>query len=100
MRPKLPTCLTSRRAQRASTLRSDPLITALIPFVILFILPFWGPLVMAAGSVVALIYFGLTIDFKPGPLDPRGTLVKAGLTFLIVALSLVVIFMIVQSLFR
>jgi hypothetical protein len=98
MRPKLPTCLTSQRAEGASTSRSDPLITALIPFVILFILPYWGPLVMAAGSVVALIYLRLTMDYKAGLLDPRGARVKAGLTFLIVALSLVVIFMIVRSL--
>jgi len=54
---------------------------------------------MAAGSVVALIYLRLTMDFKAGLLDPRGTRVKAGLTFLIVALSLVVIFTMVRSRF-
>jgi phosphoribosylformylglycinamidine (FGAM) synthase PurS component len=53
---------------------------------------------MAAGSVVALIYLRLTIDVKPGLLDPRGTRVKAGLTYLTVTLSLVVIFTIVRSL--
>jgi hypothetical protein len=68
------------------------MITALIPFVILFILPYYGSLVMAAGSIVALIYLRLTMDFKPGPFDPRGTRVKAGLTLVIVALSLVIIF--------
>lgn len=98
MRPKLPTCLTSQRAEGASTSRSDPLITALIPFVILFILPYWGPLVMAVGSIAALIYFRLTIDFRPGPLDPRGTRIKSGFTCLTVALSLVTIFTIVRSL--
>jgi hypothetical protein len=74
------------------TPRVRSLVCGLLPAITLLVLPLWGARAMMIGGLLGLLLLGLTLEFKPGPLDPHGRRAKIGFFCVAAALAAIIAF--------
>lgn len=87
--------------RKLETLKTqDAALSTAIVVVLLLVLPHFGAAAMMVGAALGLVLFCIFHEFRPGPLDPRGTRVKAGCITAAVIAVIIAAYVLLQTLLR
>lgn len=85
--------------RKLETLKTqDAALSTAIVVMLLLVLPHFGAVAMMVGAAVGLVLFCVFHEFRPGPLDPHGTRVKAGCVAAAVIAVIVAAYVLLQTL--